>query len=107
MSMKNSLRCSEKNKRDTTLEKFAEPPANSGVREEYFAGKGRGVVADKDFKKGDYVIEYVGDLIDAGRVLHVVLNNKFYPFPPNFPTFDLYCYLSSGHPVWLHFSTFA
>jgi hypothetical protein len=25
------------------------------------------VVADKDFKKGDYVIEFVGDLIDAGR----------------------------------------
>jgi histone-lysine N-methyltransferase SETD8 len=84
MSKQNSFRHSERRKRDTLLEKFAEPAENVGVRVEYFEEKGRGVVADKDFKKGDYVIEYVGDLIDVGRVLYVVLNTKFYPFPPSF-----------------------
>ncbi len=77
MSKQNSFRRSERRKRDTLLEKFAEPAENVGVRVEYFKEKGRGVVADKDFKKGDYVIEYVGDLIDVGRVLYVVLNTKF------------------------------
>jgi SET domain-containing protein len=61
MSKQNSFRRSERRKRDTLLEKFAEPAENVGVRVEYFEEKGRGVVADKDFKKGDYVIEYVGD----------------------------------------------
>ena len=27
-------------------------------------GKGRGVVAQKAFKKGDFVVEYAGELID-------------------------------------------
>ncbi len=67
MSKQNSLRRSERKKSDTVQERLAELPANVGIRVEYFEGKGRGVVEDKDFKKGDYVIEYVGDLIDAGR----------------------------------------
>ncbi len=29
-----------------------------------FEGKGRGVVATRDFKRGDFVVEYAGDLID-------------------------------------------
>ena len=31
---------------------------------EDFTGKGRGVVASRAFAKGDYVVEYAGDLID-------------------------------------------
>ena len=27
-------------------------------------GKGRGVVATKEFKRGEFVVEYAGDLID-------------------------------------------
>ena len=27
-------------------------------------GKGRGVIATRDFMKGDFVVEYAGDLID-------------------------------------------
>ena len=30
-------------------------------------GKGRGVVATKDFGRGDFVVEYAGDLIDLGE----------------------------------------
>ena len=30
-------------------------------------GKGRGVVASKSFARGDFVVEYHGDLIDIGQ----------------------------------------
>lgn len=29
-----------------------------------FKDKGRGLVADRDFARGEFVVEYVGDLID-------------------------------------------
>ena len=29
-----------------------------------YPGKGRGVVATKDFAKGEFVVEYSGDLLD-------------------------------------------
>lgn len=29
-----------------------------------FEGKGRGIVAARDFNKGDFVVEYSGELID-------------------------------------------
>ena len=32
-----------------------------------FPGKGRGVVASREFRKGDFVVEYEGDLIDMSR----------------------------------------
>ncbi|XP_074640404.1 N-lysine methyltransferase KMT5A-like [Tubulanus polymorphus] len=35
-----------------------------GLKVIEFPQKGRGVVADKDFKRGDFVVEYAGDLID-------------------------------------------
>ncbi len=31
-----------------------------------FGPKGRGIVASKPFKKGEFVVEYAGDLIDTG-----------------------------------------
>ena len=30
-----------------------------------FEGKGRGIITTKEFHKGDFVIEYIGDLIDG------------------------------------------
>ena len=36
------------------------------IRIESFGEKGRGVVAQRDFKKGEFVVEYSGDLIDIG-----------------------------------------
>ncbi|XP_041854425.1 lysine methyltransferase 5Ab [Melanotaenia boesemani] len=35
-----------------------------GMQVRHIEGKGRGVFAMKDFKKGDYVVEYHGDLLD-------------------------------------------
>ena len=35
-----------------------------GLLVKMFPGKGRGVVAEKTFKKGEFVVEYSGDLID-------------------------------------------
>lgn len=32
-----------------------------------FENKGRGVVATRHFKKGDYVIEYIGELISIAE----------------------------------------
>lgn len=30
----------------------------------FFDGKGRGVITTKTLKKGDFVVEYAGDLVD-------------------------------------------
>uniref|UniRef100_A0A2C9JW09 [histone H4]-lysine(20) N-methyltransferase n=1 Tax=Biomphalaria glabrata TaxID=6526 RepID=A0A2C9JW09_BIOGL len=35
-----------------------------GLEIKYFENKGRGVIATKNFQKGDFVVEYAGDLID-------------------------------------------
>eukprot|EP00057_Strongylocentrotus_purpuratus_P034929 XP_797080.1 PREDICTED: N-lysine methyltransferase SETD8 isoform X1 [Strongylocentrotus purpuratus] len=35
-----------------------------GVKVEEIIGKGRGVVSTKPFRRGDFVVEYIGDLID-------------------------------------------
>ena len=34
-----------------------------GLRVAHFEGKGRGIVADRRFQRGEFVVEYVGDLI--------------------------------------------
>ncbi|XP_001606615.1 histone-lysine N-methyltransferase PR-Set7 [Nasonia vitripennis] len=35
-----------------------------GLQVRHFPGKGRGVVTTRDFVKGEYVVEYIGELID-------------------------------------------
>ncbi|XP_057318110.1 N-lysine methyltransferase KMT5A [Microplitis mediator] len=35
-----------------------------GLMVKHFVGKGRGVVTTREFKKGEFVVEYIGDLID-------------------------------------------
>ncbi|XP_012158989.1 histone-lysine N-methyltransferase pr-set7 isoform X2 [Ceratitis capitata] len=34
-----------------------------GLKVAYFEGKGRGIVADRHFQRGEFVVEYIGDLI--------------------------------------------
>ncbi|XP_002031212.2 histone-lysine N-methyltransferase PR-Set7 [Drosophila sechellia] len=38
-----------------------------GLQVRHFMGKGRGVVADRPFKRNEFVVEYVGDLISIGE----------------------------------------
>lgn len=35
-----------------------------GLIVKHFVGKGRGVVTTREFKKGEFVVEYIGELID-------------------------------------------
>ncbi|GFS21199.1 histone-lysine N-methyltransferase [Elysia marginata] len=46
------------------LEQMILSGCEHGLEIKEFDCKGRGVVATKDFKKGDFVVEYAGDLID-------------------------------------------
>lgn len=47
-----------------SLEQALKNEYEEGLEVRVFEGKGRGVVASKDFSKGDFVVEYSGDLID-------------------------------------------
>ncbi|KAL3271694.1 hypothetical protein HHI36_022166 [Cryptolaemus montrouzieri] len=46
------------------LEKALRNNVEDGLKICYFEDKGRGVVAEKPFSKGEFVVEYSGDLID-------------------------------------------
>lgn len=46
------------------LEHLLRHRIEEGLKVQIFEGKGRGVVAAKAFEKGDFVVEYSGDLID-------------------------------------------
>lgn len=35
-----------------------------GLEVRHFAGKGRGIVTTREFMKGEFVVEYIGELID-------------------------------------------
>ncbi|XP_018569294.1 histone-lysine N-methyltransferase pr-set7-like [Anoplophora glabripennis] len=51
--------------RQRDLEQALRNKVEEGLEVRYFDGKGRGVVAAKDFSRGDFVVEYSGDLIDT------------------------------------------
>ncbi|CAH1165861.1 unnamed protein product [Phyllotreta striolata] len=51
--------------RQKTLETILKNNIEEGLEIRVFDDKGRGVVASKCFKKGDFVVEYSGDLIDC------------------------------------------
>lgn len=38
-----------------------------GLEVKHFAGKGRGVITTREFAKGEFVVEYVGELINQGE----------------------------------------
>lgn len=44
-----------------------EKKLEDGLLVETFCGKGRGIVAGKPFSRGDFVVEYVGDLIEQNE----------------------------------------
>ncbi|XP_041348614.1 N-lysine methyltransferase KMT5A-like [Gigantopelta aegis] len=41
--------------------------SEDGLKVVEIEGKGRGVISTREFKKGDFVVEYVGDLIDVDQ----------------------------------------
>ncbi|KAJ8978776.1 hypothetical protein NQ317_015500 [Molorchus minor] len=47
-----------------SLEQALRKQIEDGLEVRYFDEKGRGVVAARDFARGDFVVEYSGDLID-------------------------------------------
>ncbi|XP_074547139.1 N-lysine methyltransferase KMT5A-A [Halichoeres trimaculatus] len=56
---KTELKCEEKKHLDELITKGIE----EGMRVQHIEGKGRGVFATQCFQKGDYVVEYHGDLL--------------------------------------------
>lgn len=46
-----------------SIEKAIIDGREDGLRVEHFEGKGRGVIAERLFKRGEFVIEYIGELI--------------------------------------------
>ncbi|KAK4878162.1 hypothetical protein RN001_010668 [Aquatica leii] len=49
------------------LEQLLKDGIEEGLRVHYFDGKGRGVVAVKPFSRGDFVVEYSGELLDVAQ----------------------------------------
>ncbi|XP_055857425.1 histone-lysine N-methyltransferase PR-Set7 isoform X2 [Episyrphus balteatus] len=47
-----------------SLEKAILEERADGLKIENFEGKGRGICADRPFQRGEFVVEYIGDLID-------------------------------------------
>ncbi|XP_031331472.1 N-lysine methyltransferase KMT5A [Photinus pyralis] len=47
------------------LEQLLRDGIEEGLKVTYFEGKGRGVVAAKPFSRGDFVVEYSGELLDV------------------------------------------
>lgn len=74
---KTEKRCSERKKTTTSVileekQRMLEEAVKGRDGKEYlnlkicnFEGKGRGVIATKDINKGDYVVEYIGELIES------------------------------------------
>ena len=57
------LHCTVKEEEDGKLIKKIESVCQDGLSIHDFSGKGRGVVAEKNFSHGEFVIEYRGELI--------------------------------------------
>lgn len=50
-----------------SLEKAILEERADGLKIEHFEGKGRGICADRPFQRGEFVVEYIGDLIDMAE----------------------------------------
>jgi [histone H4]-lysine20 N-methyltransferase SETD8 len=46
------------------LQKAVLAGGTDGLHERFFVGKGRGVITSRKFKRGEFVVEYCGDLVD-------------------------------------------
>lgn len=53
--------------RDRDLERAIHEQRESGLKIVTFEGKGRGIVTTRKFARGEFVVEYIGDLIDMAE----------------------------------------
>ncbi|XP_061499188.1 histone-lysine N-methyltransferase Set8 [Anopheles gambiae] len=53
--------------RDRDIERAIKEGREDGLKIEYFEGKGRGIVTTRSFAKGEFVVEYIGDLISVAE----------------------------------------
>ncbi|XP_052889525.1 histone-lysine N-methyltransferase PR-Set7 isoform X2 [Anopheles moucheti] len=53
--------------RDRDIEKAIREGREEGLKIEQFEGKGRGIVTTRPFSKGEFVVEYIGDLISVSE----------------------------------------
>ncbi|XP_050069319.1 histone-lysine N-methyltransferase PR-Set7 [Anopheles maculipalpis] len=53
--------------RDRDIEKAIREGREEGLKIEHFEGKGRGIVTTRPFSKGEFVVEYIGDLISVSE----------------------------------------
>lgn len=53
--------------RDRDLERAIREQRESGLKIVNFEGKGRGIVTTRKFARGEFVVEYIGDLIDMAE----------------------------------------
>ncbi|XP_053683936.1 histone-lysine N-methyltransferase PR-Set7 [Sabethes cyaneus] len=53
--------------RDRDIEKAILEERDHGLKIAYFDGKGRGIVTTRPFMKGEFVVEYIGDLISVAE----------------------------------------
>uniref|UniRef100_A0A182MTS5 SET domain-containing protein n=1 Tax=Anopheles culicifacies TaxID=139723 RepID=A0A182MTS5_9DIPT len=51
--------------RDRDIEQAIREGREEGLKVEHFEGKGRGIVTTRPFSKGEFVVEYIGDLISV------------------------------------------
>ena len=61
-----------------------------------FVGKGRGVVATAAFKRGDFVVEYIGDTIELEKAKK---REKAYKDNPDFGCY-MYYFTYRNKPYW-------
>lgn len=53
--------------RDRDIEKAIREQRESGLKIQHFEQKGRGIVTTRPFQKGEFVVEYIGDLITVAE----------------------------------------
>ncbi|XP_053659322.1 histone-lysine N-methyltransferase PR-Set7 [Anopheles marshallii] len=53
--------------RDRDIEQAIGEGREEGLKIEHFEGKGRGIVTTRPFSKGEFVVEYIGDLISVSE----------------------------------------
>lgn len=56
-----------KNEEHQHIEDLIMKGVEEGLKVKHIEGKGRGVFAVRDFKKGEFVVEYLGDLLDLAE----------------------------------------
>ncbi|XP_067681478.1 N-lysine methyltransferase KMT5A-like [Haliotis asinina] len=89
-------RCLSSLKKEQTeeVEKKILSHCEDGLKVVHFEGKGRGVMATKPFMKGEFVVEYAGDLIDIGEAKE---KEKYYSSNPKVGCYMYYFIHKNKH----------